>query len=422
MEAQSGDYVEVQLAKEIYRGVLLESPEPGIVLLKLDSGYNIGFKKKDLLGVKVIERFEKRKEKKFVLRKDPSKPDIAMILTGGTIASRYDPRTGGVDPLDNLENLFKFYPEIFEKVNVAKISAPFMKPSEEMDWRDWKTIARVVCDFLNDPSIKGVVITHGTDTLHYTSAALSFFLRDLNKPVVLTYSQRSVDRASSDANLNLQCAALMAISDVAEVMIVGHASLNDDFCYAMPGTKVRKLHSSKRDAFKVVNSSPLARVFTDRVEILSGFRKRSKGKVRLDAKFEDKVALVKIYPGQDPDILDFYLDKGYKGIVLEVFGLGHLPSFRSRANWARKLKQVIKKGLVVCAAAQTIYGRLDPFVYSTGRDLLKTGMIYLEDMLSETAFVKLGWVLGHKEWAKDMKSVRAKMLENFAKELNPRLS
>ena len=209
---------------------------------------------------------------------------------------------------------------------------------------------------------------------------------------------------------------------MAEVMIVGHASLNDDFCYAMPGTKVRKLHSSKRDAFKVVNSSPLARVFTDRVEILSGFRKRSKGKVRLDAKFEDKVALVKIYPGQDPDILDFYLDKGYKGIVLEVFGLGHLPSFRSRANWARKLKQVIKKGLVVCAAAQTIYGRLDPFVYSTGRDLLKTGMIYLEDMLSETAFVKLGWVLGHKEWAKDMKSVRAKMLENFAKELNPRLS
>ncbi len=422
MEAQSGDYVEVQLAKEIYRGVLLESPEPGIVLLKLDSGYNIGFKKKDLLGVKVIERFEKRKEKKFVLRRDPSKSDIAMILTGGTIASRYDPRTGGVDPLDNLENLFKFYPEIFEKVNVAKISAPFMKPSEEMDWRDWKTIARVVCDFLNDPSIKGVVITHGTDTLHYTSAALSFFLRDLNKPVVLTYSQRSVDRASSDANLNLQCAALMAISDVAEVMIVGHASLNDDFCYAMPGTKVRKLHSSKRDAFKVVNSSPLARVFTDRVEILSGFRKRSKGKVRLDAKFEDKVALVKIYPGQDPDILDFYLDKGYKGIVLEVFGLGHLPSFRSRANWARKLKQVIKKGLVVCAAAQTIYGRLDPFVYSTGRDLLKTGMIYLEDMLSETAFVKLGWVLGHKEWAKDMESVRAKMLENFAKELNPRLS
>ncbi|GAI78977.1 unnamed protein product, partial [marine sediment metagenome] len=151
---------------------------------------------------------------------------------------------GGVDWLTDPETLFKFYPSLFEKVNVLKVEVPFMKASEDMDFKDWQKIARVAEKLLNNQNIRGIIITHGTDFLHYTSAALSFFLRNLNKPVVLTYSQRSIDRASSDANLNLQCAALVAISDIAEVMIVGHASSNDDFCYAMPGTKVRKLHTS----------------------------------------------------------------------------------------------------------------------------------------------------------------------------------
>ena len=428
--ANSGDLVEIHLTKTIYEGILLESPETGIVLLKLGTGYNIGFNKKDVLEIKVLKKFREDKKKLIEIKKSSEKPNIAMIITGGTIASRYDSRTGGVHPLTSPGNLFKFYPEIFEKINISKIEVPFMKFSENMDFKDWQKLSKVIEKYLNDSNIQGVIVTHGTDTLHYTSAALSFFLRNLNKPVVLTYSQRSIDRASSDANLNLKCASLAAISDIAEVMIVGHGSTNDDFCYAMLGTKVRKLHSSRRDAFKVINSKPFAKIFPaplgvhpstelgdNRIEIISEYNLRdNKKKVKVDSKFEKKVALIKFYPGQDSDLLNYYLKNKYKGIVIEMTGLGQVSE-----SWTAKLKEIIDKGIIVCAVSQCIYGRVDPLVYSTGRKLSKLGVIYLEDMLAETALVKLGWVLGHKEWVKNKNLVKEKMLENISGELNKRL-
>jgi len=416
IKAKPGDYVEISLIKRSYKGVLLESPESEkkTILLKLNTGYNIGFNKKDILEIRILKKALEKKEE-LGLKKDKEKPNIAMIITGGTIASSYDVKTGGVAPLTKPEDLFRFYPGLFEKVNVLRIEVPFMKASEDMDFKDWQKISRTAEKLLNDVNIKGVIITHGTDFLHYTSSALSFFLKNLNKPVILTYSQRSIDRASSDANLNLQCSALAAISDIAEVMLVGHASTNDDYCYAMPGTKVRKMHTSRRDAFKVINGKPFAKIHPDRIEIISDYKTRGKGKVKADVKFEEKVALVKVYPGQDPDILDYYVKKKYKGIVLEMTGLGHVPT-KARKSWLKKLKEVQKKGIIVCATAQTIYGRLDLLVYSNGRELLASGVIPLEDMLSETALVKLGWVLGHKDW-----DVKEKMLENVAREFSDRL-
>ncbi len=421
-DAKPGDYVEVSFIKNEYKGVLLETPEDenGIVLVKLDSGYNIGFNRKDILDIKRLKK-SVDKEEKLEIKKESGKPNIAMIITGGTIAARLNPRKGGVDWLDSPESLFKFYPELFKKVNVVKVEVPFMKASEDMDHKDWQKIARVAAKLLNDREVQGLIITHGTDFLHYTSAALSFFLKDLNKPIVLTYSQRSIDRASSDANLNLQCSALAAVSDIAEVMLVGHANSNDDFCYAMPGVKVKKMHSSKRDAFKVINDKPIAKIYPNKIELLRGHNRRQKNKVKVDSKFEEKVALIKIYPGQDPGVLDFYLKKKYKGIVLEMSGLGHAPTKRSRNSWTKKLKEIQDKGIIVCAASQTIYGRLDPLVYSNGRELLKTGIIYLEDMLAETALVKLGWVLGHESWAKNKIKIKEKMLENFSGEISGRL-
>ena len=415
INAVAGDLVEVHLSKIIYEGILLESFELGMVLLKLDSGYNIGFNKKDILEIKVLKKGKEIKDNSEI-KNNPKKPNIAMVICGGTIASSYDPKTGGVKWLSSPENLFKFYPEMFEKVNVLKVDVPFMKGSENIDFKDWKAIAKSVEKFLNDSNIQGVIVTHGTDTLHYTSSALSFFLGKLNKPVVLTYSQRSIDRASSDANLNLRCSALAAISDIAEVMIVGHANFNDNFCYAMPGSKVRKMHSSRRDAFKTINRKPFAKIYPDRIEILSDHNLRNKNKIKLDFRFEEKIALLKFYPGQDPDILDYYLKNKYKGLIIEMVGLGHVATKEARLSWTKKLKEVIDKGLIVCAASQTIYGRLDGLVYSTGRELIDTGIIYLEDMLSETAFVKLGFVLGHKNW-----NAREKMLENFSWEINNRL-
>jgi len=186
-DARPGDLIEVHFGKLIYEGTLLESPESekGIVLLKLGNGYNIGFNKKEIIKIKVLKKFSEKKEK-FEIKNDSSKPNIAVIITGGTIAARLNPKKGGVDWLDTPESLFKFYPELFGKVNVLKVEIPFMKASEDMDFKDWQKIAKTCEKLLNDSNIQGVIITHGTDFLHYTASALSFFLGKLNKPVILT--------------------------------------------------------------------------------------------------------------------------------------------------------------------------------------------------------------------------------------------
>jgi len=278
--------------------------------------------------------------------------------------------------------------------------------------KDWKKIAEVCEKHLNDESIDGIILTHGTDTLHYTSAALSFFIQDLNKPIALTYSQRSVDRASTDAALNLMCAARYATSDVAEVALVGHENTNDNSCLAIPGDKTRKMHSSKRDAFKPINTEPIARINPDEIKILKTFNAKDKArKVKLDTKFLSQVTSIKVHPNQDPSILEYYEKQGYKGIVLEVTGLGQVPGKQSEFNWLPKIKKAIDNGMTLVATAQTIYGRLNPNVYSAGRDLQKTGIIFLDGMTSETALIKLGWVLGHKNW-----NPKEKMLENISNE------
>lgn len=397
-------------------GILIESHEPGILLLKLKSGYNIGIKKRDIKNIKVIEKAKEEKEEEEIKMKD--KPRIDLIIVGGTIAASLDVKTGGVSWLTSPSKFLSFYNEILNVVDV-EVMNPFMKATESMNSGDWIKIAKSVVKSLNDSNVRGVIITCGTDFLHYISAALSFFLRDLKKPIVLTYSQRSSDRGSSDARLNLLCAAQTALTDIAEVMIVGHGSINDDFCYALLGTKVRKMHTSRRDTFKAINTKPLAKIWPGRIEIIGEHKKRQKGKTKLDAVFNDKVALLKFYPGADPKILDAF--KGYKGIIIEMSGLGHVAT-EGKKSWIPKLKQLINKGIVICAACQTLYGRLDPLVYSPGRELESLGIIYLEDMLPETALVKLGWVLGHKNWIKQGKEkIKEIMLENIAGEFNKRL-
>ncbi|MBS3084411.1 Glu-tRNA(Gln) amidotransferase subunit GatD [Candidatus Pacearchaeota archaeon] len=421
IEENYGNYIEVEMGKEIYEGIILPSPEAGTFLLKLDNGYNIGFNKKDVLKMKLIKKIEEKK-KEFEVKISKDKPNVALVILGGTIAARLNPGKGGVDFVENPKDLFRFYPELFEIANVKKVEVPFMKGSENMDYKDWKKTAKVICELVNEKEISGVIVLQGTDTLHYTSSALSFFLNNLGKPVVLTYSQRSIDRGSSDATLNLICSARAAISNFSGVLVVGHANTNDEFCLGISGTKVRKMHSSRRDAFKPVNAEPFMKIYSDRIERISEHSLRNeKKKCALDNKFEEKIALLKFYPGQNPAILDYYSKEGYKGIVIEMLGLGHVATSGGRLSWIKKLKEVQQKGIFICAASQTIYGRLNPLVYVTGRELLETGVIYLEDMLAEVAYVKLGWVLGHKEWAKSRETVKEKMLENIAGEINKRL-
>jgi len=418
---QPGSIVKIKTQKETLQGTLLESPDSKVILLKLSSGYNIGIKKKDIKQIKTIKKPEKQNEIKQInkLEKKQELKNIALIVVGGTISSKLDSTTGAVKWLTNPNELLKFYPEIKNISNITKIEMPFMIASENMSYKHWKKIAKITQKLLNNTGIAGVIITAGTDFLHYISAALSFFLKNLNKPVVLTYSQRSSDRASSDARLNLICSAKVAISNISEVMLVGHSSINDDFCYAMLGTKVRKMHTSRRDAFKPINTKPIAKIWADKnkpIKILANnYRKRDNNKkVKLNIKFNENIALIKYYPGQKPD----FLNNKYDGIILEGSGLGHLATKEAKYNWLPKLKKAIKSGTIICVTSQTIFGRVDPIVYSPGRQLAKTGVIHLGDMLSETAYIKLGWTLAQ---TKDPKKVKEIMLKNISKEFNPKL-
>lgn len=415
---EPGDKVEIKIKDKIESGILLDSSDPGIELLKLSNGYNIGLKKEDIIEIKVLEK-QNKDIINIPIKKSGNKPIIDFIITGGTISSKLDPKTGGVKDLTNPSEFFSTYPEIFENADI-RINSPFMKWSENMDSSDWIKLAKIVEKSLNDPNVKGVIITHGTDSLHYTAATLSFMLPKLNKPVVLTYSQRSSDRGSSDSRMNLICSAYAALSDIAEVILVGHATQNDDYCFALRGTKVRKMHTSRRDAFKPINDKPIAKIFPNgKIEIISEHNKRNKNKVEADPVFDTRVALIKFYPGQDPNILDFYRKKEYRGLIIEFMGIGQVAN-KGKNDWIPKLKEIISSGMFVYAVPQTLFGRLDPFVYESARRILETGVVYLEDMLPETAYVKLGWILAHKSWRGSI-ATKEKMLTNFSGEFNSNL-
>ncbi|MCX8194068.1 MAG: Glu-tRNA(Gln) amidotransferase subunit GatD [Candidatus Pacearchaeota archaeon] len=414
-----GKKVRVSLEKQEFQGTVLESYDPSLLLLKLKSGYNIGIEKNKIKNIEELkEKKEEIAEIKEIKPRD-NLPEVAIIVTGGTISSRVDYKTGAVRPLTKPEDIIATAPRLGEIIKPI-IESPFLIFSENITANEWKKLALTIEKALNKQNIKGVIVLAGTDTLHYIASALSFMLGKLNKPVVLTCSQRSIDRGSTDALLNLICAAYASLSDIAEVMIVSHASCNDDFCFALRGTKARKMHTSRRDAFRPINTKPLAKIHSDgKIEKLQDYNKRDeKIIVKAEPFFEDKVALIKWHPNLSPELLDFFIKNNYKGLVIEATGFGHVAS-GGRFSWLYKLKEAIKKGIVVCFACQTLYGTLDAFVYSAGRDFQKAGILFLKDILPETAFVKLGFLLGKE---KNTEKVKMLMLKNIAGEFNQKLS
>ncbi|MCK4555480.1 MAG: Glu-tRNA(Gln) amidotransferase subunit GatD [Candidatus Aenigmarchaeota archaeon] len=420
----SGDKVKItQKGGKEYEGILMPRPDFGgskdNIILKLKSGYNIGIKFSN--GMKIKKSGKGAELEAFPSLKfssDKNLPKISLVATGGTISSRVSYETGGVKWLMDAGQLFFLAPELQKIAVFRKIEKPFLMASENMSHEHWQKLAETCARLLNEGD-EGVVVTHGTDTLHYTSAALSFMLKNLTKPVVLTYSQRSTDRGSTDTPMNLVCAAkVAATSEIAEVVLVGHGESGDTFCLANRGTKVRKMHTSVRHTFRPVNDVPVAKIWPDgNTEYLGEHKKRAEGKVIADTKFEEKVALIKYCPGANPEMIDFLREKKYRGIVIEATGLGHVATDESRKSWLPAIKRAINSGMLVCAAAQTLYGRLDPLVYGEGRKVLSLGVVYLKDMLPETAYVKLGWVLGH---TKDTKEAEKMMLANYAGEITGR--
>lgn len=401
-----------------FKGILMQRPEivkGNFIILKLDSGYNIGISKKNIKKIKLLKKAKKKKEKKIKIKRKENLPNISILSTGGTISCKVDYETGGVYPALSAEDFVRNVPEILEYANID--ARQILKiPSEDFMPEHWVKIAKE-CYKEIKKGVNGIIVTHGTDTLHFTSAALSFMIRNLPIPIVLTASQRSIDRGSSDAFPNLLSSVIAASKwDGAEVVICMHENLNDEWNFLLRGTKVRKMHSERRDAFRPINNLPLARVRYDgKIEKISEYRKRENVEPILETKIDDKVALIYMYPGITPDIIEYYIKKKIHGIVIAGTGFGHTPTSLRKNSFISILKKCYQKNIPVVMTSQCLYGRTHKYVYTPLRKLsIKANVIFGEDMLPEVAYVKLMWVLGK---TKDIDEIRNMMTRNYVGEI-----
>jgi glutamyl-tRNA(Gln) amidotransferase subunit D len=389
-----GDRVRVE-AGQTYEGVLLPSSTPDQLVVKLDSGYNVGIDRADAAvevlesGVYDIEGAQTGGESRIAF--DDDLPTVSLISTGGTIASTVDYRTGAVTAQFDAEDVLRAVPDLAGRANYrGRVVANIL--SENMTPGVWQELARAVHEEI-EAGADGVVVMHGTDTMQFTASALGFML-DTPVPVVFTGSQRSADRPSSDNVMNAVCAVEAAKRDCAEVLVCMHASSADDRCALHRGTRVRKNHTSRRDAFETVGAKPLGTVAYNAGDTEVSFRREysERGGVDLNIapELETAVDLVKFTPGTGPDRLDAVADSA--GIVIEGTGLGHVNT-----DWIETIERLTDSGTRVVMTSQCLAGRVCDRVYDTGRDLLDAGVIEGEDMLPGTAMVKLMWVLAHAE-------------------------
>jgi len=425
MTAKQGDKVKVITDDEIREGILMPNEETDSVVIKLDNGYNIGIDKKKVIEIKVIEKYkEKESHSEKKAKKDSKKPTIAILHTGGTIASKVDYRTGGVIARFKPEEILEMFPEIKDIANVNSklISNMF---SEDMRFLHYTLICEAI-EKEAKKNVDGIILTHGTDTLGYSAAALSFALESINVPVIIVGSQRSSDRGSTDAAVNLICAAnFITKTDFVGVAICMHESTSDNNCLIMPPTKTRKLHTSRRDAFKVVNDKAIARINYETLNIdyiKKNYNKKHKNnKLKRMYKFEEKVGILKGHPNMFPEQFEFF--KNYKGLVIEATGMGHTQTgstdeyTKINKKNLEAIKKIIKNGCIVVMTSQCIFGRVHPHVYTQAITLKKAGVIYGEDMLTETAFVKLAWLLGNYK----KEEVKQLIIKNLRGEINERL-
>jgi glutamyl-tRNA(Gln) amidotransferase subunit D len=416
-EVEIGDIIRITKDGEVYEGILIPRSEYGDekhIVIKIKSGYNIGIRitpntKIEKIGIGAKPAFASPP----LPEQNPKLPQVAIISTGGTIASRVDYRTGAVRPALTANDLYSVVPEL---ANTTRIDAQILFSifSENITPSHWTRMAEAIAEKINEGA-DGIVIAHGTDTMGYTAAALSFALQNLPVPVILVGSQRSADRPSSDAATNLMAAVTAAAyAPFAEVAIAMHENPSDTTIAIHRGTKVRKCHTSRRDAFKSINAQPIARVQDQKITMLTdNYNPRDKTrKLTLKPNFNEKATLIKFYPSINPKIIDWHVENGYKGIILEGTGLGHIGNYCFNT-----IKKAIEKGVIVAMTSQCIWGRINMNVYDTGRDLQAIGVIPLEDMLPETALVKLMWIIAQTQNIEEAKTL---LKTNIAGELSPR--
>ncbi|NHJ24508.1 MAG: Glu-tRNA(Gln) amidotransferase GatDE subunit D [Candidatus Lokiarchaeota archaeon] len=405
------DIIRIKTEKTILEGIILPRAEfslPDFIEIKLENNYNLGIHIDEVLEIEKIgvrEAIYKIPEKTFPFNKEL--PSVKLLGTGGTVASRLDYTTGAVIPSFTPGELFSAVPELADICNL-ECEVVFEILSENMTHTNWQSLAEKIKNAI-DSGIEGIIIGHGTDTMSYTSAALSFMLKNLPIPVVLTGSQRSSDRPSSDAALNLINSATVAISDIAEVTVVMLGSTSHDYGLIHRGTLVRKMHSSVRNTFRTINSIPLGMVKDKQIRVFENeYQKRSKQKLELLTNFEKKTALIYYYPGASAELIDFCTDHSYRGIVIAGTGLGHVGTYLYKS-----IERAIQEGIIVLMTTQTLHGFVGMNVYSTGRELQNLGVIPGRNMIPEVGYVKLGWVLGQTN---DPKEVKSLLLTNIAGE------
>lgn len=391
-----------------------ENDDDKHIVMKIPTGYNIGVDINTITDMK--ETGYKKANYKIPEKEFPfteGLPHVKLFGTGGTIASRLDYRTGAVIPAFSPGELYGAVPELADICNLTteKVFAVF---SENMGPAQYKQLAIRIGQEIEN-GIDGIVIGHGTDTLHHTGAALTFMVQDPPVPIVLVGSQRSSDRPSSDAALNLMHAMNAAgHSDIAEVMVCMFGPTSDDYGLLHKGTRVRKMHSSYRSTFRTIGDVPLGMVDREKITpIKKNYNKRRKDRnVKILPYFSDKVTMLYYYPGMKPDTLDALVDAGYKGVVIVGTGLGHVNKELYPA-----IERAHAKGVVMYMTLQTIWGYVHMFVYDTGRDMMAKGIIPGGNMLPEVAFIKLGWALGQTE---DPEEVRKLMLSVINDEITER--
>lgn len=380
-----------------------ENDDDQHIVLKIITGYNIGI---DIKTIKEIKETGYKKANYKIPEKEfpytENMPSVKLFGTGGTIASRLDYRTGAVIPAFSPGELYGAVPELADVCNLSteKVFAVF---SENMGPEQYKSLAVAIGKEIEN-GIDGIIIGHGTDTLHHTASALTYMVQNPPVPIVLVGSQRSSDRPSSDAALNLIHAAYTAgHSDIAEVMVCMFGPTSDEYGFLHRGTRVRKMHSSYRSTFRTLGDTPLATVSRkDGVNLIKKEynHRRKDNKAIIKPYFEEKVAIIYYYPNMQPDIVDSLVDNGYKGIIIAGTGLGHVNKPLYPA-----IERATKKNVHIFMTVQTLWGYTHMFVYDTGRDLMAKGVIPAENMLPEAAYIKLGWVLGQTTDREEVKNL-----------------
>ena len=311
---------------------------------------------------------------------------IMLLATGGTIACT--PGDNGLAPTLRAADLLAFLGDSLPfQVEGQDV---FLMDSSNMQPEEWSALAQAIDQALR--SCDGVVVTHGTDTMAYTAAALSFMLAGVGKPVILTGSQLPLMDPLTDGRLNLLRAFQAAAAGVPGVYVSFDNQL-------ISGVRCVKTHTSSMNAFSSINASPAGRFDVEGVHFdhPQPFEPLDEN-YRLRDGIDPHVFLLKLVPGTSPDVLRFVQNAGYRGLVIEAFGLGGLHYIRR--NLVKALDELVQSGIYVLVVSQCLYEKADLSVYEVGRSLSQSTILNGRDMTTEAAVCKMMWALGQEEPAR----------------------